>query len=366
MTTGTTTGDVPPGTTAPGPGGLSATAALHRRRLAGLAVLTVLLVVGFVLSLALGSRNIPLSDIWGLLKQVPGTLGATDIENTDLQVIVEYRWPRTLIGIIVGAALGVAGALIQGHTRNPLADPGILGIASGAALAVVISFAVFNVSGTWATSVWAFGGSCLATVAVFALASVSGGNVNPMTLILGGAAMNAVLQAIISAFVLTDSNNLDRMRFWTVGSIAGRDMSVFWTALPVVLIGLLLAFMTGPTLNLLNLGDDVATALGVNTGRARVLGMVIIALLAAAATAAAGPVSFLGLVIPHLVRSVTGPDYRWILPYSALGGAVLLIYADVLGRIITRPGELEVGIVLAFVGAPIFIWMITRRKVVEL
>jgi len=231
---------------------------------------------------------------------------------------------------------------------------------------VVISFAVFSVSGTWATSVWAFGGACLATAAVFALASFSGGNANPMTLILGGAAMNAVLLAIISAFVLTDSNNLDRMRFWTVGSIAGRDMTIFWTALPIIALGLLFAFVTGPTLNLLNLGDDVATALGVNTGRARFLGMVIIALLAAAATAAAGPVSFLGLVIPHLVRSVTGPDYRWILPYSALGGAVLLVYADVLGRVITRPGELEVGIVLAFVGAPIFIWMITRRKVVEL
>lgn len=350
-----------------GPTGTTGTtAALRRRRLAGLTALTVLLVIGFVLSLAFGSRTIPLADIWGLLKQVPGALGSDGTGDPDLRVIVEYRWPRTLIGVIVGAALGVAGALIQGHTRNPLADPGILGIASGAALAVVVSFAVFHVSGTWATSVWAFGGACLATVAVFALASFSGGNVNPMTLILGGAAMNAVLLSVISAFVLTDSDNLDRMRFWTVGSVSGRDMSVFWTALPVVLVGLVLAFATGPTLNLLNLGDDVATALGVDTGRARVLGMVVIALLAAAATAAAGPVSFLGLVIPHLVRSVTGPDYRWILPYSALGGAVLLLYADVLGRVITRPGELEVGIVLAFVGAPLFLWMITRRKVVEL
>lgn len=369
MTTGTTTGSLPPGSTTPDNGDtapLSATSALRRRRLIGLVVLTALLVFGFILSLAFGSRSIPLGDIWGLLRQIPGSLGKENIENTDLQVIVEYRWPRTLIGILVGAALGVAGALIQGHTRNPLADPGILGIASGAALAVVVSFAVFDVSGNWATSVWAFGGACLATVAVFTLASVSGGNVNPMTLILGGAAMNAVLQAIISAFVLTDSNNLDRMRFWTVGSVAGRDMSIFWTALPVIVVGLLIAFMTGPTLNLLNLGDDVATALGVHTGRARITGMVIIALLAAAATAAAGPISFLGLVVPHIVRSITGPDYRWILPYSALGGAVLLVYADVLGRVITRPGELEVGIVLAFVGAPIFIWMITRRKVVEL
>jgi iron complex transport system permease protein len=225
---------------------------------------------------------------------------------------------------------------------------------------------MFGVTGIFATSVWAFVGAVLATVAVFALASASGGTVNPMTLILGGAAMNAVLLAVISAFVLTDDNNLDRMRFWTVGSVAGRDMSIFWGVMPVIVIGLLLAFATGPQLNLLNLGDDVATSLGVNTRLARMIGMGVIALLAAAATAAAGPISFLGLLIPHLVRSLTGPDYRWILPYSALAGAVLLVYADVLGRVIARPGELEVGIVLAFVGAPLFIWMLARRRVVEL
>jgi iron complex transport system permease protein len=364
MTTGTTTS--PPGApngsrTAP-----SAATGLRRRRLGGLLLLTVLLVVGFVLSLAFGSRDIPMDVLIDRLKQLPGALGDDTITDPDLQVIAQLRWPRTLLAIVVGAALGVAGALIQGHTRNPLADPGILGIASGASLAVVVSFAVFGVTGIFATSVWAFVGAVLATVAVFALASASGGHVNPMTLILGGAAMNAVLQAIISAFVLTDDNNLDRMRFWTVGSVAGRDMSIFWGVLPIIVIGLLLAFATGPQLNLLNLGDDVATSLGVNTKLARMVGMGVIALLAAAATAAAGPISFLGLLIPHLVRSMTGPDYRWILPYSAIGGAVLLIYADVLGRVIARPGELEVGIVLAFVGAPLFIYMLARRKVVEL
>lgn len=339
---------------------------MNRKRLLGLLCLAALLALGFLFSLAFGSRTIPLSDLGELLRQVPTALGSPTITNPDLQVIVEYRWPRTLIGVLVGAALGTAGALIQGHTRNPLADPGILGITSGASLAVVLSFAVFHVSSMWATSAWAFVGACLATIVVFSLAAFTGNSSNPMTLVLGGAAMNAVLLAIISAFVLTDSNNLDRMRFWTVGSIAGRDMTIFWTALPIVIIALLLAMMTGPTLNVLNLGDDVATALGVHTVRARILGMIIIALLAAAATAAAGPIAFLGLVVPHFIRSLTGPDYRWILPYSALGGAVLLLYADILGRIITRPGELEVGIVLAFVGAPIFIWMITRDRVVEL
>ncbi|HCT13900.1 MAG TPA: iron ABC transporter permease [Corynebacterium nuruki] len=366
-TSGTPTAEAAPApAAATAPPAPSATRALHRRRIGGLVLLAALLVIGFVLSLAFGSRDIPMDVLIDRLKQLPGALGDDTVTDPDLQVIAQLRWPRTLLAIVVGAALGVAGALIQGHTRNPLADPGILGIASGASLAVVVSFAVFGVTGIFATSVWAFVGAVLATVAVFALASASGGTVNPMTLILGGAAMNAVLLAVISAFVLTDDNNLDRMRFWTVGSVAGRDMSIFWGVMPVIVIGLLLAFATGPQLNLLNLGDDVATSLGVNTRLARMLGMAVIALLAAAATAAAGPISFLGLLIPHLVRSLTGPDYRWILPYSALAGAVLLIYADVLGRVIARPGELEVGIVLAFVGAPLFIWMLARRKVVEL
>ncbi|MGO1755989.1 MULTISPECIES: FecCD family ABC transporter permease [Actinomycetes] len=356
-----------PGTLAAVPQSVpSAAAQLRHRRLIGLLGLSALLVIGFFLSLAYGSRVIPTDTLMDALRQLPAALGSDDIRDPDLQVIAELRFPRTLIGIAVGAALGVAGALIQGHTRNPLADPGILGISSGAALAVVVSFAFFNVTSTGATALWAFIGAIIATAAVFGLASVGGGNVHPLTLILGGAAMNAVLQAIISAMVLTDENNLDRMRFWTVGSVAGRDMGVFWGVLPVIILGLLLAFATGPQLNLLNLGDDVATALGVNTRLARLVGMVVIALLAASATAAAGPIAFLGLVVPHLVRSITGPDYRWILPYSAVGGAALLLYADVLGRLIARPGELQVGIVLAFVGAPLFIYMLVRKKVVQL
>lgn len=186
-----------------------------------------------------------------------------------------------------------------------------------------------------------------------------------MTLILGGAALNAVLLAVISALVLTNSANLDRMRFWTVGSITDQDMRVVATAAPLIAVRLIAALATGPTLNLLNLGDDAARALGVNIRRARVGGLVVIAMLTTAVTAAAGPIAFLGLVVPHFVRFITGPDYRWILPMSALAGAVLLA-ADIVGRVIARPGELEAGIVLAFVGAPIFLWMMTRKTVVEL
>ncbi|MGV0397112.1 FecCD family ABC transporter permease [Corynebacterium suicordis] len=339
---------------------------MRARRLRGLLVLFVLLLTGLACSLIFGARQIPLSEVNEVFSNLREALAHPENMTVDQRVIVELRIPRTLLAVLVGAALGVAGALIQGHTRNPLADPGILGISSGAALAVVGSFAIFGVTSAWATSVWAFGGAVVATAIVFSLASIGGGQVNPLTLILGGAALSAVLSSITSAFILTNEANLDRMRFWTVGSIAGRDLSIFLGILPFIAIGLILAFMTGPQLNILGLGDDVAAGLGINTRFARLLGMGLIALLAGAGTAAAGPLGFLGLVVPHMVRAITGPDYRWILPYSALGGAVLLLFADVLGRIIARPGELQVGIVLAFVGAPFFIALIYRRKVVTL
>ena len=344
----------------------SITRKVWKRRILGLILLTVLLLIGIILSLAIGTRIMPVGTTIDGLLAIPQTLHTPDGASNDFRVIADLRFPRTIIGLIVGAALGVAGALIQGHTRNPLADPAILGVSAGAALAVVSSFAFLGVTSMFATSIWAFVGAMVATGIVFALAAVGGGRLNPLTLILGGAALSAVLTSLTSALVLLDNDNLDRMRFWTVGALTGRGFDVFWGTLPLVIIGLLAAFATGPTLNLLNLGDDVATSLGVDAKRARVVGMLIISLLAGAATAAAGPVGFLGLVIPHIVRALTGPDYRWILPYSALAGSVLLLYADIAGRIIVHPGELEVGIVLAFVGAPFFIALIYRRKVAAL
>lgn len=339
---------------------------MRKQRIRGLVILLVLLVVALACSIIFGSRQIPLSDLTAVFRDLGSALAHPEQMTVEQRIITELRVPRTLLAVVVGAALGVAGALIQGHTRNPLADPGILGISSGAALAVVASFAFLGVSSMWATSLWAFAGAIIATALVFSLASIGGGQVNPLTLILGGAALSAVLSSITSAFILTDETNLDRMRFWTVGSIAGRDLSIFLGVLPFIAVGLILAFMTGPQLNVLNLGDDVASSLGINTRVARILGMGLIALLAGAATAAAGPLGFIGLVVPHMVRAITGPDYRWILPYSALAGSIMLLFADVVGRIIARPGELQVGLVLAFVGAPFFIFLIYRRQVVTL
>lgn len=335
-------------------------------RLLGLGVLLLLVVSGTICSFLYGARSIPAEDVWAALRDLPATSSSPEEVPVNQRVVAELRLPRTILAIIVGAALGVAGALIQGHTRNPLADPGILGISSGAALGVVASYALLDISAPWVTAVVAFLGAIAATALVFGLASAGRATVNPLTLVLGGAALSAVLSAITSAFVLTSENNLDRMRFWTVGSLAGRDMNIALSVLPFVVLGLILAFATGPQLNILNLGDDVAAGLGINTAAARLGGMGIIALLAGAATAAAGPLGFIGLVVPHIVRALTGPDYKWILPYSALAGAALLLYADVVGRLIARPGELQVGIVLAFVGAPFFIVLIYRKKVATL
>lgn len=335
-------------------------------RLLGLGALLLLVVSGTICSFLYGARSIPAEDVWAALRDLPATSSSPEEVPVNQRVVAELRLPRTILAIIVGAALGVAGALIQGHTRNPLADPGILGISSGAALSVVASYALLGISAPWATAVVAFLGAIAATALVFGLASAGRATVNPLTLVLGGAALSAVLSAITSAFVLTSENNLDRMRFWTVGSLAGRDMNIALSVLPFVVLGLILAFATGPQLNILNLGDDVAAGLGINTAAARLGGMGIIALLAGAATAAAGPLGFIGLVVPHIVRALTGPDYKWILAYSALAGAALLLYADVVGRLIARPGELQVGIVLAFVGAPFFIVLIYRKKVATL
>lgn len=339
---------------------------LRTRRLIGLTVLAALLSALTLGSLLFGARPIPLSEAWNALWNLPALLNDPNSGSADARVVADLRWPRTVLGLLVGAALGVAGSLIQGHTRNPLADPGLLGVSSGAAFAVVLGLFAFGITSVFATSAIAFAGAATATALVFGLASLSRGTINPLTLILGGAALTAVLHAMTTALTLMDQHSLDRMRFWAVGSLAGRDLSIFWGTAPLILLGLLAALASAPTLNLLNLGDDAATALGVNTYRARMLGMVIIALLAGAATAAAGPLGFIGLVVPHIARSLCGPDYRWILPYAALTGAILLLLSDIIGRIVARPGELQVGIVLAFVGAPFFMYLIYRRKVVAL
>ena len=328
-------------------------------RLTGLLLLLLLVVVAAGASVAIGTRSIGLGEVWRAL--LDPSLG------TDEAAIVQgLRAPRTAIGLLAGLALGTAGALMQGHTRNPLGDPGLLGVTAGASLAVVLAISVFGV-GTPAGYVWfAFAGALAGTVLVFAIGSVGRGGGTPVTLALAGAALSALLFAVVRTILVSDQQTLDSFRFWVVGSLAGRGADVAWQVAPFVAVGLVLATVNAPALNLLSLGDDVARGLGQRIWPARAVGLAAITLLGGAATAACGPIAFVGLVVPHVVRAVTGPDHRWLIPCSGLLGAALLLGADVVGRVVARPGELQVGIVLALIGAPFFIALVRRRGTVAL
>jgi iron complex transport system permease protein len=320
-------------------------------------VLVVLLVAACLASVAFGTKIIPFSHVWSALFVPTGT--------EDDIVIRSLRIPRTILGVLVGIALGLAGALIQGHTRNPLADPGLLGVNAGSAFFVVLGIYLFGVTSLVGYVWFAFAGALVASVAVFILGSMGRGGPTPVTLALAGAALSFLLGALVSAVVLIDTDALDAYRFWNVGSLAGRDASIAGQVVWFLAVGAVIGLSSAPGLNALSLGDDVARSLGHSVRRTRVLGIVAITLLAGGATAACGPIAFVGLVVPHVVRSFTGPDHRWMLPASGLLGAVLLLAADVLGRVVARPGELQVGIVLALIGAPFFIALVRRRKMVS-
>lgn len=336
---------------------VAARRAPRARRLLWLAATALILVAALIASIAVGARDLGLLQVFGVL---------TDRDSSEASVIVwSLRIPRTLIGLTVGIALGVAGALMQGHTRNPLADPGLLGVSAGAALAVVlaIQFGADTPEGyVW----WAFVGAGAAAVSVYVLGSTARSGPTPISLALAGSAVTALLLALTQAVVILDVTTLDVYRFWVVGSLAGRDLEILLPLVPFFAVGLLLALANSPALNLLGLGEDVARALGLHIGRSRLIGIVSITLLVGAGTACCGPIAFVGLVVPHLARYVTGPDYRWLVPMSGLIGAVLLLVADVVGRILARPGEVQVGIVLAVVGAPFFVWLVRRRRLAAL
>ena len=332
---------------------------LRVRRLVGLMLLAAVLVACCLLSVAVGAKPIPLGTVWDALIR-------PDLTLEDHLVVRSLRIPRTVLGLVAGAALGLAGALIQGHTRNPLADPGILGINSGAAFLVVIGIYVFGVTDALGYVWFAFAGAAVASVAVFVLGSIGRGGSAPVTLALAGSAISALLAALTSAVILIDVATLDAYRFWAVGSLAGRDGEVLTDVVWFLAAGTLIALAGAPALNALSLGDDVARSLGHSVRRTRILGIVAITLLAGGSTAACGPIAFVGLVVPHVVRTFTGPDHRWLLPASAVSGSVLMLVGDVLGRVLVRPGELQVGIVLALVGAPLFIYLVRRRKMVHI
>ncbi len=327
-------------------------------RFAGLVCATAVLAGVTLLSIAYGAKPLPLA-------RVVEALVAFDGSNDHL-IVRSLRLPRTVIGIGVGAALGLAGAVMQGVTRNPLADPGILGVNAGASLFVVIAIYFFGV-GSLGGYVWfAFAGAAVVSVTVYGLGSLGRDGATPVKLALAGAAMAALLGSLTTAVLLVDVATLDQYRFWVVGSIAGRDAAVAGQVAPFLVAGGILALVSSRSLNSMSLGDDIARSLGVRVGFARGISATAVVLLCGAATAAAGPIAFVGLTVPHVARAICGPDYRWILPYSAVLAAGLLLGADVVGRVIARPGEVQVGIVTALVGAPFFVALVRRRRLAQL
>lgn len=314
----------------------------------------ILLLVALA-SIAIGAKELSLEQVWHGLFQDSGTYG---------DVVVGERVSRTLLGLLAGAALGLSGAVLQALTRNPLADPGLLGINAGASAAVVTAITFFGVTSLSGYVWFAF----LGAAAVGALVWFLGGSrgATPVRLALAGTAISAALYGYLQAVMITDDAALSRMRFWTVGSLASATDDTITQVLPFIVIGTILALLLARPLNAVAMGDDTARALGAHLTRTRALSMAAATVLCGAATAACGPIVFVGLMVPHVVRSFTGPDLRWILPYATVLSPVLLLGADVIGRIVARPAELQVGIVTAVIGGPVFIFLVRRRRTAQL
>jgi len=338
----------------------SATARTRRsaRTIWGVAGGVVLVAVGVTVSLAFGSRVVSIAEIGeGLRAFVSG-----DTAQEIGAIAVAERIPRTALSVIAGAALALSGGVMQAITRNPIADPGILGVNTGAALFVVCGMAFFGMSSVFSYLGLALAGGALAAVVVYLVGSVGAGGATPIKLALAGAAVTASLSSLVSAVLLPRAAAMNEFRFWQVGGTGGADWSSIAIVAPLIVVAAIVVFCLASGMNSLALGDDVARGLGVHVGRTRALAAAAGVVLCAAVTAVAGPIAFVGLMVPHAVRLVVGPDQRAILPISALGGAALLTIADTIGRVIGSPGEIEAGIITAFVGAPVLVAIARRTR----
>ncbi|WUW21499.1 iron chelate uptake ABC transporter family permease subunit [Streptomyces sp. NBC_01463] len=357
MTTAPPTGDPTTGTAhdAPGPRRGAGPAPRTRTRLLILLTALVLLLAVAVLSVMVGARSIAPGTVWDALFH---------FDDSDEHVMVrELRVPRTVIGLVVGAALGLSGALIQAFTRNPLADPGILGVNAGASLAVTFAVAVLGYTGAGQFIWFALAGAFGLTVLVYTLGSIGADRGSPVKLTLAGVAFTAVCGGFTSATALKNTTTFDVMRFWGVGSIGGRSLDILPIALPLIGAGLVLGLCSAGSLNALALGDDLARSLGTRLALTRVVLVIAVTLLAGTSVAVAGPISFVGLMVPHVVRWFTGPDQRWILPVTIVAAPAFLLAADIIGRVVLPSGEMRVGLVTALVGAPVLVALVRRRKV---
>ncbi|MBS6437893.1 Fe(3+)-siderophore ABC transporter permease [Pantoea sp.] len=322
------------------------------RQLTAIAASGTLLLLLLVLSLMLGAKSIAIHDVYLAL--------TTHCGSADCVIVREARLPRTLAGLLAGCALGLAGALMQSLTRNPLADPGILGVNAGAGFAVVLGIALFGADSPADWLGFAFVGALLASLLVALTGALGGGRVNPVRLTLAGVALGAVLEGLTSGLSLLNPDIYDHLRFWHSGSLDIRSFAVLRATWPAVAVGALIALLLARALNTLSMGGDLATALGTRVARTQLLGLLAIALLSGAATAAVGPIAFVGLMTPHLARWLWGNDHRWMLPGTLLITPCLLLAADILGRLMV-PGELRVSVVTALLGAPMLIVLVRRK-----
>ncbi|MFF3838870.1 FecCD family ABC transporter permease [Streptomyces sp. NPDC001930] len=312
----------------------------------------VLLALALLASVMFGSKPTSAGDV---LRVITG--GGDEYTRT----VVESRYPRTVLGVLAGLCLAVAGTLMQGITRNPLAEPGLLGINAGASASIVAATAFLGASGQRETIWWALVGALLTGVVVHVVGTAGGGG-GPVRLVLAGAVLSAVLAAFIQAVALSRPQVFDTYRYWVVGALGGRGFDAFWAVLPFAAVGFLLALLLAPGLNAMAMGDDKAASLGISPARVKGAGLLAATLLAAAATAAVGPIAFVGLAVPHVVRALVGADFRAQILFTSLAGPALLLFADVIGRILLRPQELMVGVVTAFVGAPALLFAVRRMR----
>lgn len=323
-----------------------------RRRVAATAAGIGILVLLSIASLFIGSGDISPAEVWRVLLTDDGTPTAL--------IVREYRVPRMLLAIVVGAALGISGAIIQAITRNPLADPGILGVNAGAYTAVVLAAAALGPALGAGHVTIALAGALIAALVVYGIGTTGPAGGTSTKLVLTGVALGAVLNGVSFAVTLTMPEVFDKIRFWSAGSLQNRQFDTLWTVLPFIAAGLVIALLLPRALNALALGDDVAVALGARPTPTKLAAVAAVTLLCGAATAAAGPIAFIGLMVPHALRSIVGPDQRWIVPLSVVAAPILLLSADIVGRIAVS-SELPAGVVTAFIGAPVLI-ALTRRK----
>jgi len=329
----------------------------RRRRLFWLVMAILIVLVLAVGSVSIGARHVAPSDIWA------GFLGHS---GNVPQAAVVKRVPRTVLALVIGAALGLSGAIMQAVTRNPLADPSILGVNMGASLAVVMGITWFGIS-TAHGYIWAaILGAAIAAVFVYVVGSMGRGGATPLKLALAGAATSAALASIVTAISLPRADLADIIRSWQIGGVGGATFANVAPMLPFLAVGLAIAIGSANSLNSLALGDELAAGLGEKVMAVRAVSALAAVILCGAATAMAGPIGFVGLVVPHMCRLLVGVDQRWLLPFSALAGAGLLVLSDIIGRVVARPGELDVGILTALIGAPVFIIIVRRSKVREL